>query len=67
MSRRKPAELTATIREANDELLRATVVEMRQMDPPPTYQAIADALGLTRGRVGQICSEELGEPTEATS
>lgn len=58
---RKPAELAGVIREANDETLRATVVAMRRMDPVPTFAAIADAVGLTRSRVQQICSEALGE------
>lgn len=60
----KPAEAAAAIREANERSVRSTVVAMRRIAPDKTLQEIADAVGLSKQRVQQIVTEELGQ--EAT-
>ena len=42
-----------------DALLGETIIEMRQLDPPPTFAELGEVLELSAGRVHQLHTEAL--------
>jgi len=47
-----------------DSLLGETIIEMRQLDQPPTFAEIGEVLALTASRVHQLHTEALTRATK---